>query len=236
MDWVFLLLTASTLMLVVFMARMFAFRDAAQLVPAHDTSLDKQPDFDVLAERSVFGTRLTELVDRRDAFEDRIELATGPDAQFTRVSILFPTRLRIGIHLALESEEGLLKRLMNMKETSVGHDAFDSQFIVLASSQTRVERTFNDAMRAQMLELREDVDELRITDEAVFVRVPLALDAAALDHFLPRVQSLAHTYYERAQEVDEEVREETERNPEHPSSQRESAFGITGRQTWKLKK
>lgn len=236
MDLVFLILTASVVLAVLLVSRLAASRDAQAVVPKPDQAPKKYPELAIQAQRAVFGMNLTQLVDRSNAFTDAVEIGLDGTHDFTRITVFFPTRLRSGIHLALESQNGLLKRLMNMRETRVGNDQFDSQFIVLGSSQIRVEKTLSDAIREQLLNLRSHVVELRLTDEAVFVRVPSALPPEQLKPFLTQCHQLAHNYYERAQGVDEELREALERNPELLTADREASFGISGRQPWKTKK
>lgn len=236
MDVIFIAITVSSVLTVLVLTRLRARYDAFQAVPDHDAKLAAHPELAIKAQRNVFGMRLTKLVDRTNAFEDMVELGVDGTHNFTRITIMFPTRLRIGIHLALESQEGFMKRLMNMRETRVGNEQFDSQFIVLGSSQARVERTLSDDIRTMLLSLRPQVAELRVTDEAVFARVPRALAPQELQPFLKLCQQLAHAYYERAQLVDSEVREAQDRNPELLTSDREASFGISGRQPWKTKK
>ncbi|MEZ4459766.1 MAG: hypothetical protein R3E66_08545 [bacterium] len=236
MDLLLLVLSVLAITFVMLVTRVLAFAEARHAIPDPDVSLEQHPGFHVLAERNIYGMRLTELVDRADAFSDFVEIGCDGAHNFTRVTISFPTQLKSGIHLALEAEEGFFKRLMNMKETRVGHDHFDSEFIVLAASQSRAEKTLTDEIRSAMLEIRDEVDELRVTDESVFARIPKAMSSEELDRLLPRIQAIAHAYYERAKKVEEEVRDEAERNPEIPNPQREGAFGITGRYTWQYKK
>lgn len=224
MDIMLWLLSVAGIAVILVVARVFAVSESNDAIPVPDKSLLDHPSFVVIAQRRIYGMCLTELVDRSDAFSDFIEIGSDGKHNFTRVTISFPTRLKSGIHLALEAEGGILKRLMNMKETRIGHDHFDSQFIVLASSQVRVERTLSEEIREAMLAVREHVDELRVTDESVFVRMARAMTSEDLDDTLPRLQALAHAYYERAKMVEEEFREEAERNPEIPNPQRDSRY------------
>jgi hypothetical protein len=123
-----------------------------------------------------------------------------------------------------------------MKETQLGYEHFDSQFIVLASNQSRVERTLSEDVREAMLNVRASVSELRITDGSICARVPQALTSEALNEFLSKIQSVAHLYYERARTVEDEFKDEIDRNPEIPNPQRDGVFGISGKFPWKNKK
>ncbi len=236
MDLVLWLLTAFFMLAVMVAARFLAVNEARRILPNPDEALREHPDFAVVAERYVYGMRLTELVDRNDAFADLVEIGSDGGHDFTRVTIEFPTRLKVGIHMALESEEGFFKRLMNMKETQLGHEHFDSQFIVLATNRARVERTLSEGVREAMLNVRSYVSELRVTDNSICARLPRALTSVELKEILPKIQSVAHLYYERARTVEDEFKDEIERNPEIPTPQRDGIFGISGRYPWKSKK
>lgn len=208
MDFFLWVFTALIMVMVMVIARFLALHESRTTLPSSDKALSEHPDLDVVAERYVYGMRLTELTHRNDAFSDLVEIGSEGGYDFTRVTIEFPTRLKIGVHLALEAEEGFFKRLMNMKETQVGHEHFDSQFIVLASNQARAERTLTDDVREAMLNLRSEVSELRITDGGVYSRLPTALSSEKLGDILPKIQSVAHRYYERARTVEDEMKEE----------------------------
>lgn len=225
LDWTLVLFSAVVMSLLLSLAKIWSIWELKRLSGARDASQYDTAYFKVTADRMVYGRRVIEIEDIGEEFHDSIEICESSRGAYTRILIDFPTRLRGGIRLMTESSEGVIKKLIHLSETTIGHEAFDSQFLILAPNQERANELINDELRNQMIDLRALVDEMRISNEGFYVRANRVLDPEELRRVFVMSQSVVRDYYGRVFDIESAEKDAFLMAVDRPS---EPSFGSTG--------
>lgn len=224
LDWTLVLFSAVVMGLLLSLSKIWSIWESRRLNAALDATQYDSSYFRVTADRMVYGRRVLEIEDMGEEFRDSVEICAAPKGAYTRILIDFPTRLRGGIRMMTESSEGVLKKLMHLRETTIGHEAFDSQFLIMSPTQDRANALISTELRNQMIDLRALVDELRISNDGLYVRALRVLSADELRHVFVMSQLVVRTYYERVLELEIADKEATVMAVDRPS---DSVFGGT---------
>jgi len=202
-DWVMVVYSAIVIGILLSLCRVWALWESRSARLVVEKESYRTDSIFARADRTVYGRRVLELCEESD-FRDSIEICDTPGGSYTRILIDFPTRIRNGVTLMTEGDEGVVKRFLHLRETKIGHEAFDSQFVILSPSQERAEELINRDFRRRIVDLRAGFDELKISGEGMFLQAYRALPPEEMKKALERALSIVRDYYEESIRLEEQ--------------------------------
>jgi len=201
-DWILVIYSIGLLGAVLSLAKVFSIWESR----ANDQGLEMYSEKTTKtgAIRNVFGRRTIEIEARADDFTHSVEICDTRKQSYTRIMIDFPDRVKQGITLMTEADQGVIKRFLHLQETKIGHEAFDSQFLILAPSQERAESLITNKFRRQVVDLKSRFDEVKVSQEGVFLYTTKPLAGDELTDALEGALNLAREYFRRVTELEAE--------------------------------
>ena len=203
-DWVMVIYSAILVGILLSMSRVWALWESRISRQVVDKDAYRNDRLFARADRTVYGHRVLELCDDSDEFHDSIEICDTQGGAYTRILIDFPTHLRDGVTLMTEGDEGMVKRFLHLRETKIGHEAFDSQFLILSPSQERAEELISQDFRRRIIDLRTGFDELKISPEGLFLQAFRALPPNEMQGALESALSIVRDFYDESIRLEEE--------------------------------
>ncbi len=161
-------------------------------------------DMEVVAVRDLYGARLVEFEGSEHEYADSFEVCEAGEDSYTRVMVDFPSHVSVPLTLMKESSDEIYKKLLALRELEIGDEAFDDMFLILAHDRVEFEAYVSDEIRAQLLDLAPDVDELKLGSDGIFLQCNRVLNQDQLQDVLARAHKVAVTYFEHATSVDAE--------------------------------
>ena len=152
--------------------------------------LGKALGLDRYTERQYFGERLQILSGVFQNLAVELEISSGEWHPYLRITVEFPRALAQDLKVFSEERSGLIGNVRNLHEFEIGEEEFDDRFVLFAHERERLELMLPESTRYQMLRIIEDADELRLTDNALFLFV---------DHPCERVET--KTMFKKAIEL-----------------------------------
>lgn len=99
-----------------------------------------------------------------------LELIDGFFEDYLRVHLEFETPLEQGVSILTEGRLGLVSTLLRSREVRLGQKQLDRKFVLLAQEEERLRALLaHNKLRDDLILLQEQVDELVLTDESLFV-------------------------------------------------------------------
>lgn len=111
----------------------------------------------------------------------------------TGLCLVFARPLSLDLRLGLESERSRFARFRH-KDIQLGDPSFDEVFVVMGEPEEEVRAALDEALRAQLLALHQDVSALSATPTELEVTVDEALsDRDALGELIDRMVAVARS-------------------------------------------
>lgn len=131
----------------------------------------REEGFEPLSDRWLIDTRIVRYTGRRHGLLVRVESGSGPSRTYARAAVEFPSGVPIGVRISSEHDEGLLTRVLRLREVEIGLHHFDSQFILLSRDEERLKSLLEPEMRQMLMSLRERVRDVRLDEDGVHINV-----------------------------------------------------------------
>lgn len=207
-DWLLVVYSIGLLGALLSLAKVFSIWESR----ANDQGLEMYSEKTTKtgAVRNVFGRRTIEVEASDEDFTHSVEICDTKKQSYTRIMIDFPDRVKQGITLMSEADQGVIKRFLHLQETKIGHEAFDSQFLILAPSQERAESLITGKFKRQVVDLKSRFDEVKVSQEGVFLYTTKPLSGDDLAEALEGALSLAKEYFRRVSELEAEEKAQTD--------------------------
>ena len=127
-----------------------------------------------------------------------LEVQVGRHHGYARVTVEFPQTLDQDLTILSDRKPAARNWLLRQKETEIGVEDFDRDFILLARHPKRLKAMLTPAIRFQLRRLIDRVDDLEIGDETVFVMARDLTDAEGVSSLLKKVIEVSERIYATA--------------------------------------
>ena len=125
---------------------------------------------DRYTERNYFSERIQVLSGAFERLDVELELSSGEDWQpYLRVTIGFPTPLAQDIGIYSGDRRPFGSHVRGLTECELGDPEFDEKFVLFGRDPERVELMLADATRYQLDRMLGLVDDVRVTDQSLFI-------------------------------------------------------------------
>ncbi len=177
---------------------------------AHDQYpfLVSELGFERTQDRFLVDTRIQRYAGNHRGRQVEIEVGSGSHGVYLRLDFEFEKHIDLGLRVSSESEDGFGSRLLRLKELEIGHQHFDSQFILLCRDETRLKELLDPDVRRMLLDLNTRVRELRLNDNGLHLQLFGAIEDDVVRTTIDLGVQLAGAVYVRASELQEQRREE----------------------------
>lgn len=166
--------------------------------------------------RDFFGEQLQVLSGEfRDLFVE-LEISTGRWRPYLRLVIEFDRPLARDVSVFSDDRSGIVSYVQRVREIEIGEDDFDYRFLLYAPGPDDVRKLLPDATRYQMVRLDDMVEELRLTDNSLFIFTQAALHRDHVRTILKKSIDLGERLSRTAEELGR-------RRPETAASRYEQA-------------
>ena len=164
--------------------------------------------FERTRDRFLIDTRIQRYHGRRHGWPTEIEVGAGPQGVYLRVDYEFERTVDLGMRISSEHEDGFMTRVMRLREIEVGHELFDSQFILLSRDEERLRDLLDKDVRHMLLDLGGSVRDLRLNDDGLHLQIMGELDDEQVRRLIDRGAQLASAVFARAEKLQQQRREE----------------------------
>jgi len=155
---------------------------------------------DRYTERDYFGERIQVLAGTFDRLEVELEISSGEHWQpYVRVTVDFPNSLAQDIGVYNGDRRPIGAQIRGLDEAESGELEFDEQFVSFGRDPERVELMLTDATRYQLMRMDRIVDDLRLTDQSLFLFVGENPDRQVIKTMLKKAVDLGDRVYKTAQ-------------------------------------
>lgn len=156
---------------------------------------------DDYADRHYFGERVQVLSGHFERLYVELEISSGDWTPYVRVQVRFPSLLAQDITVLSEDPGTVVNKIRRLREIEVGDEEFDEEFLLFATREKRLKRFFPASTRFQMVRLNREVDELRLTDQSLFVFASRPCSTAEIRSLLKKTVELADRLMGTAREL-----------------------------------
>ncbi len=163
--------------------------------------------FQRISDRWLIDSRIVRYRGTRLGANVRVESGAGPSRIFARVDIDFPTEIPLGVRISSEHDEGLLTRVMRLREVEIGMRRFDTQFILLTRNEDRLKTLLDRSLREMLMRLRENARDMRVDEEGVHFNISGEVSGDEFLGLLDDASRVAQATYSRATAILDEERE-----------------------------
>ncbi|MFP4597629.1 MAG: hypothetical protein ACLFVJ_05225 [Persicimonas sp.] len=148
--------------------------------------------------RTVFGALVHRVTGEYNRLEVEVEVHVAADVNFTRITVEFPQTLDQDLTVLSNRRSAVRNWLLRQKETTLGVDEFDRDFILMARYPRRLETLLTPSIQFQLSKLIDMVDTLEVGDEAVFVMAAEMTDPARISAVLKKTLEISERIYATA--------------------------------------
>lgn len=156
---------------------------------------------EICDKQRVFGDRVHRLAGTFNRLGVELEVQIGLNHDYTRLTIAFPQTLDQDLTILSDRKPALRNWLLRQKETEIGVEAFDRNFILLARHEQRLTSLLSPAIRDQLQRLMSMVDDLEIGDETVFLMAREMRDPAEISTLLKKAIEISERIYATAMQL-----------------------------------
>lgn len=157
---------------------------------------------DRYTEREYFGERIQVLAGTFDRLDVELEISSGEDWQpYVRVAVDFPKTLAQDIGVYSGERRPIGSQVRGLEEVELGDPTFDGRFVLFGREPERVELMLTDATRYQLLRLDRVVDDIRLTDQSLFLFVGENPDRETIKTILKKTVELGDRVYKTARRL-----------------------------------
>lgn len=164
----------------------------------------------VRSDRFLVDARVMRFEGTRHGRAIELEVGAGAQGVYVRMQFPFEHAVDLGVRVSVEQDDNPLTRVMRLREMEVGHEAFDSQFILLARSADRLQEVLNEPIRAALAGLRGQVRDLRLDESGLALLVTTALAKEELYSVIEEGARVTQLIFDRAEELAEARRQQQE--------------------------
>jgi len=157
--------------------------------------------FEKLSDRFAFDTRIIRYAGHFRGAPAKIEVGMGGGVSYARVDFAFEREVPLGLHISSEHEEGLLTRVMRLREVKIGLHHFDSQFILLSRNEGRLKQLLDHDVRRMLISLRKAAKDVKLNDEGLHLFVAGAIERAAFVALLEEGAQLSSHVFRRGEDI-----------------------------------
>lgn len=153
---------------------------------------------DTYSDRTLFGEHLQTLRGKFEEFPVEFEVSRGDWAPYVRITVDFPRRLAQDLHVINDRRGGMVSQLRRLREIKLDDEEFDSRFLLFAKDEERAASVLNETARYQLVRMAEEVDEVRISDNTLFVLMHHACTREEMKSLLKKSLEVAGRLYQTA--------------------------------------
>lgn len=157
--------------------------------------------FDRVSDRFAFDTRVIRYAGHFRGSPARIEIGMGGGVSYARVDYAFEREVPLGLHISSEHEEGLLTRVMRLREVKIGLHQFDSQFILLSRNENRLKQLLDHDVRRMLISLRAKAKDVKLNDDGLHLFVAGQIDRDAFVSILEEGAQLSSHVFRRGEDI-----------------------------------
>ena len=155
------------------------------------------------ADRFLHDTRIVRYAGVKQGCQTLVESGVGPGTKYCRIDFSFRREVPLGVRISSEREEGLLTRVMRMREIEIGLRHFDDQFILLSRSEERLKELLDHDLRGMLIGLRTRVRDVRLNDRGLHLQLFGAFEKDDFIDIFREGAELASRAFKRAEGINE---------------------------------
>lgn len=152
-------------------------------------------------ERDYFGERIQVLSGTFRKLSVELEISSGNWRPYARVVVEFPRSIAQDINVFSQNRNNVLNYVREVQLLEVGDPEFDGSFHCYAPDAEVLTRVLSEATRYQMLRVLREVDELRLTDESLFLFADHSLDGEEVKRVLKKSLDLGDRIFSTAERL-----------------------------------
>jgi nitrogen fixation-related uncharacterized protein len=169
--------------------------------PEFLVGLGKGIGLDHYSERDYFGERIQVLSGQFHDLDVEMEISSGRWQPYLRITIAFPRSLAQDLNIMTDDKSSMVHQVRRMHELELGDEDFDEEFLLFARDQEHLELVLPEGTRYQMLRVLETVDELRLTDNSLFLFVDHPCDRNEIKRMLKKAVELSERLHQTAEMI-----------------------------------
>jgi hypothetical protein len=154
-----------------------------------------------LSERELFGEEVRVLRGSFKELEIEVEVSRGHWAPYVRLAVGFPRRLAQDLVVETDHADGVVSRLRRLREIKMDDQEFDRRFIIRGRDPDRLSQVFPEGTRYQLVRLAREVDNIRITDDTLFLFAERGLEGESLPKLIKKSLEVGQRLYQTAVEL-----------------------------------
>ena len=169
--------------------------------PEFLVGLGKGMGLEHYSERDYFGELVQVLSGQFRKLYVEMEISSGRWQPYLRISITFPRSLAQDLNVMTDDKTSMVNQVRRMHELEIGDEEFDEEFLLFARDEEHLELALPEGTRYQMLRILEAVDELRLTDNSLFVFVNHPCDRREIKRMLKKAVELSDRLHQTAEMI-----------------------------------